>query len=84
MFPLGQERSEVKASGEDVGPVPSGILSERGNESRETRNPFYSAKRLDVGESMEAVNGKTDQYEPAVCQGASLYCRDADSGYRLS
>jgi hypothetical protein len=52
MFPLGQERSEVKASGEDVRPVPSGILSERGNESRETRNPFYSAKRLDVGEFM--------------------------------
>jgi len=52
MLPLGQERSEVKASGEDVRPVPSGILSERGNESRETRNPFYSAKRLDVGEFM--------------------------------
>jgi len=57
MLPLGQERSEVKASGEDVRPVPSGILSERGNESRETRNPFYSAKRLDVGEFIISGRG---------------------------
>jgi len=39
-----------------VRPVPSGILSERGNESRETRNPFYSAKRLDVGEFILSMN----------------------------